>query len=120
MSMSPRAQVTYNAVLRRAVIENGALVSTGSHQWSYLADDWEALHECRKNCRVYSDDVVNESEWREFAGTFASHDNYKRGLDLTGVNCNCGRIVNRTIRWDVSPSEAIEKVFEIAFGEENE
>jgi hypothetical protein len=116
--MNPKARARYDAVLKEAVLTYGTLCDTGSWAYGYIAPDYEALHECRTNCRVYSDHTVREDSWTDFDSFHESSPH--RVMDLTGVNCDCGRLVNRTVRWDVSPSEAIEKVFELAFGEDED
>jgi hypothetical protein len=117
--MKPETQAKYDALLKEAVIKHGTLCDIGSWAYGYVADDHEALYEERKRgCKVYSDNTVDTGSWTDF-DTF--HQNSPRQvLDLTGVNCNCGRLLNRTVRWDVSPMDAIEKVLAIALGDEDE
>jgi hypothetical protein len=54
--------------------------------------------------------VDEDAYWSEFAGTFASGDHYKHGMEVHGVTCNCGKIKNRIFRWDAPVGEAIRAV----------
>lgn len=116
MSMSEKAQEAYDAAMKKVIIMNGTLCSTGSWAYGYIASDSEQLYTCRKNCRVWSNEKPREEFWTDFD---SFHEGTPRGvIDLTGVNCDCGALKDRTIRWDVRPTEAIEAVFELEFGED--
>jgi hypothetical protein len=118
MSMSAEAQKVYDDALRTAVLRHGALVSRDT-RYGWISSDWNH----KRDCEMVSAQKVDESEWYDYAGSFADGEQShiaRRGFDLKGVNCACGYIKDRTIRWDASPSEAIEAVFEIAFTKEDE
>jgi hypothetical protein len=106
--MTPEVQEEYNRMLRAVVLAKGALTDPGNHAYGWIADDWQHKH----NCVLTSEQTPDESEWAEFGGSFTDHHPTKYGIDLKGVNCACGQIQDRTARWDCSPSEAIQAVFE--------
>src|SRR5687767_12929273 len=112
MTMSPEVRAEYDRVLRAVVLRRGILVSEKPRSFGWMDADY--VHTSR--CVVTSDRTPDESEWSEFAGTFAESDATRRGIDVSGVSCACGELVDRVVRWEAGPSEMIEAVFEEAFG----
>lgn len=119
--MDDRVKAEYEALVTKAVIRHGNLVdkSASLYGWMDQRDDYESgslwgggpRHIV--SCGVASTGkVVEDATWYEFAGTFAEGDNYKHGMEVHGVTCNCGRLTDRVYRWDANPGEAIRTVLE--------
>lgn len=112
--MDDRVKVEYEKILTGAIIKNGTLVleSSSTFNWMDVSD-----HEGRRpygqkhsvSCGIAKAGRVEEdATWYEFAGTFAEDgDTYKHGMEVHGVTCNCGKIKDRTFRWDAPVGEAI-------------
>jgi hypothetical protein len=111
MTMTPENETKYNKALRTATLKHGALTSRTDQSYGWIADDYMHKYECR----LTSDQVPQESQWTEFSDSFTEHHPTKHGVDLKGVNCVCGQIVDRTVRWEANPAEMIKAVFEEAF-----
>lgn len=116
MAMSPEAQAEYERFLREAVLKRGALVSTGSTYYGWIADDWRHT----SKCELTTTKVPEEITYSEFAGTFATSDSTHHAVEVSGVSCKCGQLKDRKVRWDASVSEVAEAVFELAFGKKAE
>lgn len=106
MSMSPEVERAYHDAMRRAVLRHGALIATGVTFYGWIADDWKHKHECELTTTA----IPQEDEWFEFDGTFAPS-RIGRGVTVSEVSCRCGKLVNRRVRWEASPSTMIEAVF---------
>jgi hypothetical protein len=110
VSMSPETREEYRVALRAATLRHGTLVDRNPSVYGYIADDWE--HAAR--CELSSGAVPEEVEWSQFQDTFAPNKTY-HGISLSGVNCACGTLVNREVRWEADVSEMTEAVFEHVF-----
>lgn len=110
MTMSPRARAEYDRALRAAVLTHGVLVDPRPSVYGWMAYDWQHV----ASCVVSSDAAPREVEWSQFADTFAPN-LQKHGVGLSGVSCACGALVDREMRWEASPSEMTEALFEHVF-----
>jgi hypothetical protein len=115
MAMSPEIQEEYDAALKEATLRHGSITNqTGGTVWGW--ENWEDTQHFR-GCGGHARDEVQEDDWYEFAGTFAGpEEGHKHGLIVRRVDCFCGRIVDRSIRWEADRSAIAEAVFEIALG----
>lgn len=111
-------QVEYEKILTAAIIKNGSLMSETPSIFSWAdyhgdyGSGWPRRGERHSSsCGIASTGRVEEhATWYEFAGTFATSDFYKHGMEVHDVTCNCGKIKNRTFRWDAPVGEAIRAV----------
>lgn len=78
-------------LLARTAIRTGTPVSYDASIYSW--SDYSAAKHL-KECEVTHVSRVEEHDsWSEFAGTFASSDDYKHGIRLSGCHCRCRRWV---------------------------
>jgi len=113
MALSEELQREYEAVLQRAILRHGTVTNLpGTGRWGW--QDYDATSHLAQ-CGGLSERQVLEDEWSEWGGTDAGP-NYKHGMSLTGVSCQCGRLADRKVRWDDYPTNMTEAVFEEAFG----
>lgn len=115
-----QVQAEYEKLLTAAILKNGSLVSADASLYGWVTMDdydlgprggWSGATRHSLSCGIASTGRVEEdATWYEFAGTFASNDHYKHGMEVHGVTCNCGKITNRVYRWDAPVGEAIRLV----------
>lgn len=109
-------RIEYERILTAAILKHGMLVSKTASTFGWTGADEEYGSSWRgprhsTECGIAKTGRVEEdSTWYEFAGTFASNDHYKHGMEVHGVTCNCGKITDRVYRWDASVGEAIRTV----------
>lgn len=110
-----RVQTEYEKILTAAIIKHGSIVRQDASLYGWISDEEYSLpfrgprHSVE--CGIASTGLVEEhATWYEFAGTFAEQDNYKHGMEVHGVTCNCGKITDRVFRWDAPVGEAIRTV----------
>jgi hypothetical protein len=109
MSMSPEAQREYDDALRKITLQHGTPLRVNPS--FYVQNDYRLVGHAA-TCGIVTASKPKEDVWHEFAGTFASTDAGKRhGIVVTDVSCNCGQLVQRTIRWEASISEISEALF---------
>lgn len=115
MAMSPETQREYDAALKEALLRNGTVTNqTGGTVWGW--ENWDDTRHFR-SCGGHALAEVEEDDWYEFAGTFPGpEEGRKHGLLVRKVDCFCGQIVDRSIRWEADRSAIAEAVFEIALG----
>lgn len=112
-----RVQAEYEAILTAAIIKNGSLIGKDASIFGWATMDdydtgprggWAGATRHSVTCGIASTGRVEEdATWYEFAGTFATSDHYKHGMEVHGVTCNCGKIQDRVYRWDAPVGEAI-------------
>lgn len=114
--MDDRVKAEYEKVVSAAIIMNGLMVSNSPSMYAWR--DYDTEYDGSGGYRhIYScgtasvGEVKEDTTWWEFAGTDADN-HYKHGMEVRGVTCNCGKITNRTYRWDASVGEAIKIVLE--------
>lgn len=112
MAMSPEVQREYDRALRSALIDRAQVIEVRPSTYGWA--DYEATEHIRR-CGGYSTEAVEEDAWREFVDSW-NGDKEEHGLRLAGVNCSCGRLVNRNMRWTADRAEIAEAVFAVALG----
>lgn len=111
MGMSHEMQRRYDRALRRVVYKHGTIVDPyGGIDWT----DSKATDHLRL-CNGYSQQDVREDFWDEFVSLGGPGDNRTHVLALDGVNCPCGQLTDRRLRWEASIYEVAAAVFEEAF-----
>lgn len=110
--MNPRTKERYDAVLKVLVLRHGDL--QGENSFYGLGTDPDYQHV--NSCSVRSDSVPVERHWQEFGDTFNGNDTI-HGVELAGVSCACGKLVNRTLRWSASVTEVLRAALEEVLGE---
>lgn len=117
--MDDRVRAEYEKILTAAIIKNGSLVRPGNtyYGWGDYAGDydsrdpWGGGPRHSATCGIASTGRVDEdATWQEFMGTFYEGDESKHGMEVHGVTCNCGKLQDRTFRWDAPVGEAIRVV----------
>lgn len=123
MAMSPEAQAEYDEALTAAVLKHGTLVREDPSFYGWEDFDYHLGHGLRSRhtahhlkCEIVSTGKPVESTWHEFQGTFYEGDTSVHGIDLPEVTCACGKVQDRTFRWQARMQEVAEAVFEEAFG----
>jgi len=104
--MSPEVEREYHEILARLIAEHGYPVRPPG-EWSFYSQHEYDGH--TRSCGVVSYGKPQEDTWSEFQGTFAD-DHTVHGATVT-VTCNCGRYVDRTVRWNVRATEMAELIF---------
>jgi hypothetical protein len=112
-----KVQTEYEKILTAAIIKHGSVVSDSASIYGWVTMDdydlgllggWTNAKKHSSSCGIASTGRVEEdSTWYEFAGTFATSDHYKHGMEVHSVTCNCGKLTDRVFRWDASVGEAI-------------
>jgi predicted Fe-S protein YdhL (DUF1289 family) len=112
-----RVKTEYEALLTAAILKHGTLVSKDASYYGWQGSNEEYAETAWRGprhsvtCGIASTGRVEEhAAWSEFAGTFASNDYYKHGMEVHGVTCNCGKLTDRVFRWDSHVGEAIRLV----------
>ena len=115
--MDDRVKAEYDKILTTAIIKNGSLVAKDAsfYGWNtgeeYGGDFRSPRHSVV--CGIAKTGRVEEdATWDEFMGTFYEGDTRKHGMEVYGVTCNCGKLKNRTFRWDAPVGEAVKAVVE--------
>lgn len=110
--MNPRTKERYDAVLKALVLRHGDLQGENSYYGSGTDPDYRHVNECQ----VRSNSTPEERYWQEFGDTF-NGDITVHGVELTGVSCACGKLVDRTLRWSASVTDMLQAVLEEVMGE---
>lgn len=121
--MDERVKEEYERLLASVIIANGVLVRESAVDFMYgwmSSDDYEGKNKLMWTGRRHSDvcgikrtGKVNEDcQWDEFKGTFYEGDTTVYGVEVEGVTCNCGKLINRSYRWAAPLGEAIKIVME--------
>lgn len=103
--LSPAGQKRYDEILRRVVLREGSLVNATSTAYGWIASDWQHKHKCELTTTA----VPTEITYDEWAGTFEPS-RTKYAMQVDRVNCKCGQLRNRKIRWDATIGDAIQLV----------
>lgn len=103
----------YKKALADFVVRNGSWVRSDAEPYrsygGYMARDGNELRAHMIECSVVSADV-DDSQWEEFAGTFAEPQWQDRvGMDAT-ITCACGRVQGRVLRYAGTFSEIVQGV----------
>lgn len=115
MPMSPEAQAQYDAALTVVTLKNGLVVR--DHPSIYMWTDYPLTeHVQSTGCALTATGTAKETIWDEFQGTFYDGDTSVHGLQVSGVSCACGQVVDRAMRWEATVSAVAESVFNEAFG----
>lgn len=111
--MDDRVRAEYEEILTAAIIKHGTLVDQDHSIYHWIASDdhdgdrWSGPRHSTSCGIAATGRVEEDATWYEFAGTFAEQDDYKHGMEVHGVSCNCGKIKDRTFRWDAPVGKAI-------------
>lgn len=126
MAMSPEIEKEYQAALARAVVKNGSIVRQrdsfyGWHDYeaaSHISggNDYDDNQGGPCTLVLAADAKATEDEWGEFEGTFYEGDITHHGAIVKSVDCACGKLTGRSVRWEASIHEVAEAVFIEAFG----
>lgn len=107
--MDPEVRKEYNDIIARVAASAGTVLLEKRIS-SFIQYDYR-LSSHLATCEMRSFTAVDEdSTWYEFQGTFAD-DHSVHGVEVSGVNCACGKIIDRTIRWQASISDVTTAVF---------
>lgn len=81
------------------LVSNGSPVDPKPSYYGWLADDYRELHAHLSGCALdYAKCDYEDTEWTEFAGTFAElSDSYMKGIKAL-VTCSCGQVAAREWR----------------------
>jgi hypothetical protein len=111
--MEPEVRREYERHLIAVTLRRGTLVvqDASMYGWADHENIWDGSPSHLRTCQL-TGTTVEESEWNEFMGTFYEGDTRVHGIDVDGVNCACGKLRDRTVRWAASVSEIAEAVFE--------
>lgn len=111
--MDSEVRREYERHLMAVVLRQGALVSPDEsiYGWIDYERPWDGRPAHLTVCPP-TGKHVEEMTWHEFAGTFYEGDTGVHGVQVTGVNCACGQLRNRKVRWSATVSEVAEAVFE--------
>lgn len=108
--MSAEVQAEYDAALTRLTLRHGMVVSRYPGISWMDAGATKHLHQCR----VTFSRTAIEDHWNEFGDTFNGQ-RTMAGFTVTDVECDCGLLQGRTLRWQVDLSEATAAVFAEGF-----
>lgn len=112
MTMSDAVRAEYERVLARVIIKRGSVVVQTDGWYGWV--DYDATTHVSK-CGVATHGAPDEDTWYEFKGTFYEGDTSVHGMALSGVTCKCGRITDRSLRWQASVVEVATEVFAEAY-----
>lgn len=110
--MTPEVQQEYTRHLMAVALRYGdlVLVNPSMYGWQDYSESFAGRPEHHRTCAL-TGTRVREDSWSEFKGTFYEGDDTVHGIIVTGVNCACGKLRNRSMRWTASVSEVAEAVF---------
>lgn len=117
MAMSSEVRVAYDDALRRAILrpkQSGAWImdaEDGNNVYCWFDSELMVHH---WECESTSTETPVEDRWDEFIDTEAPNQT-KYGVRLDGVNCACGVLVNRSVRWEARWSVIAESIFAETF-----
>ena len=114
-----KVQTEYDRILVAAILKNGSVVNNGPNYYGWVCMDdydlgprggWIDAVKHSTACGIASTGRIDDhATWYEFGGTDADP-NYKIGMEVHGVTCNCGKLTDRVFRWDAPVGEAIKTV----------
>lgn len=108
MAMSPEVRAEYETILKRIVLKYGSVVDRAADIFGW--QDYGLTTHARK-CMITAQGEIHEDVWNEFMGTFYEGDTSVHGMLVTAVDCTCGQIKHRKMRWSASVQEIAEAVF---------
>lgn len=98
--MTPEQKAAFHEAMIGALLENSSPVDEKPGYYGWLADDWRELYAHLEACGPdYPKCHWDDSEWTEFAGTFAPPEAGEcKGIDML-LTCRCGEIEERAWRY---------------------
>jgi hypothetical protein len=99
-------KVGFATALRNMILQEGAPSDTEDIYYGWIANDYSTVLKHMEKCSVAeSSEAPTEEEWDSFDGTFVDSCT-ACGFTLL-VSCVCGKVKDRTWRWEGSMADAV-------------
>jgi hypothetical protein len=101
----------FQEAIIRFLVKESTPVGEGDTRWGWIADDYQELGRHLETCSLHIPECSwADSDWTEFAGTFADPPwDERKGIDVK-VTCSCGRVKGRTWRYRGSSGDLLRAI----------